>query len=441
MAAAPASGWATGPITGLPFPAHPRALIDGGAAFLTRALRAWGVLSDRGAVTAISDAREWPGGSTGRKLALSVSYRGAAADVPDRLFAKFSRDFDDPVRDHGRTQMASEVHFAALARAVELPVPVPRTLFADYDDASGTGVLITERISFGDNGIEPHHPKCRDDELSDGPGHYRALLSAVARLAGADHAGRLPTELTAPFPTDMTAASVGERPRVTPQRAVRHVDRYAIFAAAQPALLPATIRSPQFVSRLSDDAQQVAAHEADIWRFLSSRPELIALCHWNANVDNAWFWRGGDGALQCGLLDWGCAGRMNVAMAVWGALSGAQTELWQDHFDVLLTRFTDEYHRAGGPRVAPRVLSDHVVLYAALMGVTWLLAAPAYLGRRLPDPVPDRYTPTVRDDESVRTQLQMLINVLDIFRTRDVTGALRRCLDTATPREMPTLPS
>ena len=30
---------------------------------------------------------------------------------------------------------------------------------------------------------------------------------------------------------------------------------------------------------------------------------MIALCHWNANIDNAWFWREPDGALRCGLID------------------------------------------------------------------------------------------------------------------------------------------
>ncbi|MBO0677987.1 phosphotransferase [Mycolicibacterium sp. S2-37] len=430
-----------GGITGLRFPAHAEALIDGGARFLTEAFRAWGALGGDNKVTGIGRADEWPGGSTGRKLALSVSYADADARLPERLFVKFSRDFDDPVRDHGRSQMASEVHFATLARAVELPVTVPVTLFADYDDASGTGVLITERIPFGANGIEPHHPKCLDDALPDAPGHYRALLSAVARLAGADRAGRFPADLTAHFPTDMTAASVGERPRVTPQRAERQVARYADFAATQPALLPESIRSPQFLRRLAAEAPRLAVREADVWRFLSSRPELIALCHWNANVDNAWFWRQTDGGLGCGLLDWGCAGRMNVAMAIWGALSGARNELWDNHFDELVAVFTDEFQRAGGPRVDPRELTDHVVLYAAIMGVTWLLGAPAFLSSRLPDPVAGRHAPAVRDHEPVRAQLQMLVNVLDIWWTHDLAGTIDRCLGPTTPTETPIVPN
>ncbi|MCK0176533.1 hypothetical protein [Mycolicibacterium sp. F2034L] len=437
----PGDGWATGDSSGLRFPTHPRALRDAGAAFLTEAFRAWGVLGADDAVAGILRADDWPGGSTGRKLALTVSYGKAGSALPEQLFVKFSRDFDDPVRDHGRTQMASEVHFAALARAVDLPVTVPLTLFADYEDATGTGVLITERIPFGANGIEPHHPKCLDDALPDAPAHYRALLSSVARLAGADRAGRLPVEFTSLFPTDLTAAAVGERPPVTPQRAERQVARYVDFAAAQPALLPESIRTPQFLRQLAIEAPRLAAREADIWRFLASRPELIALCHWNANVDNAWFWPAADGTLQCGLLDWGCAGRMNVAMAIWGALSGAQNELWDDHFDELVAEFAAEFHRAGGPRVDPGELTDHVVLYAAVMGVTWLLGAPAYLSSRLPDPAPGRHATAVRDDEAVRAQLQMLVNVLNLWQTHGVADRLDRCLTASTPAETPIVPT
>jgi len=31
-----------------------------------------------------------------------------------------------------------------------------------------------------------------------------------------------------------------------------------------------------------------------------SDPKLIALCHWNANIDNAWFWRDEASVLRCG---------------------------------------------------------------------------------------------------------------------------------------------
>ena len=68
--------------------------------------------------------------------------------------------------------------------------------------------------------------------------------------------------------------------------------------------------------------------------------DYVALCHWNANIDNAWFWRD-TGGLHCGLMDWGCVSQMNLGMAIWGAMSGAETALWDEHFDELLDVFVD----------------------------------------------------------------------------------------------------
>ena len=93
---------------------------------------------------AVTEVREFRGGSTGRKALLTVDHDGA--DLPTDLFVKFSRDLDDPARDRGRTQMEFEVRFALLSRTPDFPVAVPRCMFADYHSASGTGLLITDRI-------------------------------------------------------------------------------------------------------------------------------------------------------------------------------------------------------------------------------------------------------------------------------------------------------
>ena len=75
-----------------------------------------------------------------------MRYRRPAAGLHTELFVKFSRDFDDPIRDRGRTQMEQEVRLAALALSEDFPIPVPRPQFGDYHRESGTGILIAERI-------------------------------------------------------------------------------------------------------------------------------------------------------------------------------------------------------------------------------------------------------------------------------------------------------
>jgi len=425
---ATALDWVRGDALHLDFPAHAAALADGGAGFLTAAFRAAGALSTGNQVARITRCEECPGGSTGRKLLLSVTYDQPAPDLQTDLFVKFSRDFDDPLRDRARFQMEREIRFALLSRAPDFPIAVARCYFADYHAASGTGILVAARVPFGEHGIAPHQPKCRDDELPDALAHYRALVTALARLAGTDRAGSLPTSVETGFPWDPASLAVSRRQPYTPEQIASRVARYGEFAAAYPGLLPANIRAPAFLARLADEAPRLQAVQGTVQQLLGSRPEHIALCHWNANIDNAWFWRDAHGDLQCGLLDWGNASRMNVAMALWGCLSGAELALWDDHLQQLLELFTAEFSAAGGPALDTQELERHLFLYAASMGLAWLLDVPSTLAARVPDlaTVTDRRDPRIREDEAARTQLQMLAVFLNLWERRNVEHLLAR---------------
>lgn len=416
--------WVRGDTTGLAFPAHPDALREAGTGFLTEALRAYGTLSDGDEVVAVDRFDEVSGGSTGRKAVLTVRYAREHAHAHTDLFAKFSRDFDDPIRDVGRTQMESETRFAELSRAAGFPIAVPATVFADFHHETGTGLMISDRIGFGTGAIEPQHHKCLDYEMPDQAGHYRALLTAVARLAGTERSGRLPADLLAQFPVDLRAATVGEPPAYTAEQLERRLHRLVEFVRQHEGLFPANVRSPAFLSKLTAEAPELRRREADVFALLSADDDYLALCHWNANVDNAWFWRDGDGELRCGLMDWGCVSRMNVAMAVWGSLSGAETSLCDEHLDELLEMFCKEVLVSGGPALDPATIERHLVLYATLMGVTWLLDVPALIRKRLPDAGPHttRTDPRIKSDEAVRAPLQMLTNVLNLWQTRGETG-------------------
>ena len=406
--------WVTGDHSGLSFPADPAALRDGDTAFLTKAFQT--------PVTEITRCEDVSGGSTGRKMLLDVAYAHPQPDLHTELFVKFSRDFDDPVRDHGRTQMESEVKFAALSLSPGFPISVPRAQFADYHRDTGAGILISRRIQFGVNGIEPQHHKCLDYEMPRPVDHYRALLRAIGRLAGA----RLPERLIRDFPVDLQAAAVGEPPPLTPERLRRRLTRLADFAETHPGLLPARVRSTAFLARLADEAPRVMESEQAIWRYLAEAADYIALSHWNANVDNAWFWTDGHGELRCGLMDWGCVSRLNLAMAIWGAMSGAEIDLWNDHFGELLDLLCTEVHASGGPELDAGELDRQVVLYVALMGVTWLLDVPALIRAKVPGSgsATLRTDPAIKNDESVRAPLQMLVNVLNLWESRDLGGAL-----------------
>jgi hypothetical protein len=418
----------TGDQFGIAIPIDPAALREAGAGFLTEAFRASGVLADANSVTRVTDFRVISGGSTGRKAMMSAEYAQADPGLHTDLFVKFSRDLDNPVRDRGKTQMEPEVRFAALSRAPGFPIAVPGVQFGDYHRETGTGILITERIHFNDNGIERQYHKCLDYEMPEPVEHYRALLAAIARLAGTHRSGRLPADLTAHFPLDVEAATVGERTPLSLEKLNRRLDQVCEFLAAHPGLVPANLASAEFQSRLRREVPRVAEHESVVTHALGTDTDYVALCHWNGNVDNAWFWRDAAG-LHCGLMDWGCVGQMNMGMAIWGAMSGAETDLWNDHFADLAELFATEVRRSGGPDLDPQRLRRHTLLYAAAMGVAWLLDVPALIRSRFGDDAPkSRKDSRIRDDESVRAPLQMLSNFLNLWERHDIGGLLDAAL-------------
>lgn len=418
--------WVRGDSIGLQIPVHSDALRAGAEIFLTRAFRAAGSLSGDNRVTRITELKEISGGSTGRKVLLSVEYEKPFPGLHTELFVKFSRALDDEIRDQAKVQMELEVLFALLSRHPAFPIRVPVCYFSDYHHESGTGILITQRIAYNAEGVEPHYPKCLDYRMPDPPAHYRALIRALARLAGTHKAGRLPDTVETHFPFDLSKLVVSKRVAYTPEQVSERVGRYADFAAKHPQLLPANIRSEGFLARFATEAPRFQARQEPVGMILRSRPEMIALCHWNAHVDNAWFWRTDDQQIRCGLLDWGNVSQMNVAMAIWGCLSAAETYIWDNHLDELLGLFVHEFESCGGPTLDVAELKEHLTLYTAMMGLNWMLDVPHTVARRVPalSEVRDLRDPRIDSDERARSQLAILTAFLNLWEKTDMARVL-----------------
>ena len=362
---------------------------------------------------------------------MEVEYDKAVAGLHTDLFVKFSRDLDNPIRDRGRTQMEPEVRFASLSRVPEFPIAVPYVQFADYYRRSGTGMLITERICYGDKGIERHYHKCLDYEMPEPLDHYRALLTALARLAGTHRSGCLPAGLTSRFPLDVAAATVGDRAPLSPDKLERRFTQLAEFVATHPALLPANVGSPEFLARLREDVPRIAHHEHTIAGQLAADSDYVALCHWNANIDNAWFWRaGGRRRFALRLDGLGMRRPDEYGHGHLGSHVGRRNRyVWNRHLDELLHLFVAEVHRCGGPNLDPDRLRRHTLLYAAVMGVAWLLDVPALISKRFGADLPDgRRDPRIKDDASVRAPLQMLSNLLNLWERHRVGDLLDAAL-------------
>jgi len=418
---------ATGDQTGVAFPTTIEDMLDAGTDFLTAAFRATGAISPENAVTTIRESKEFFGGGMGRKMILEVDYALPQEAAPTRLFAKFPRDFGDPLREWFTPPMEAETRFALLSRRAGFPVAVPRCMFADYAAAVPAGLLITECIPFGTGTIEPAADKCLDDLLPDPLGHYEALTRAMARLAAAHKTGKLGEGVDERFPYNPRDV---DTPLILCDEAGLDgkIARIRELAAEKPEFFPGGIADAAFLDRFAQDVQAVRRLEARIRLHLNLQRDYVAMCHWNMNVDNGWFWRGDDGALQVGLLDWGSVGQMHLAQAFFGMTCGALPEFLDDHRDRLVSVLAQEYARLGGPAIDEDVLAEQIRLSIAVLGVAWLLDAPEIIRREVPElaEVHDPRDPRLRGNFLARAQLQLLVTLLNEWRETGIGDAVRR---------------
>ncbi|MEW9855246.1 hypothetical protein [Novosphingobium sp. M1R2S20] len=424
--------YACGDDTGILMPAHEAAFRAAGEAFLTEAFRAFGSISRMNSVARITRLDPCPGGSTGHKLFLSVEYAFDEPGLQRDLFVKFSRDFDDSRRDHARHEMESEARFAPVSRASGFPIRVPAAYFGDFEHASGTGLLITERVAFGKDGIEAQHEKCCDHEIDDPLPYYQALITALARLAAAHKAGQLVDDIEERFP--LNPARAGPDPITYDEAALRKVVEGARqFAQDLPQLLPPDLRAPEFYDRLLADALMIREHRDLLAQYLVGSQDFIALCHWNAHIDNAWFWRDRQAALHCGLMDWGRVSQITFGAALWGCLSAAHLDMGTRHLDALITLFAEEYRLHGGPAIDADGLKQHFFVHVGMMGVARVLALPKVIRLRVPDALQASgpLDPMILNDEAARTVLHIYTMLLTLWSRPDFQNTLDRVLGAA----------
>jgi hypothetical protein len=402
-------------------PAHPEALRAAGGAFLTQAFRQYGSLPAGNAIDRIVRFEPFLAGSTGQKILLDVAYAIPNRELPTELFVKFSRNFTSSSHDRRRDELLAEIRLCELSRLPAFPIRVPTPYFADFNKASSTGFLITQRIPFGREGVEPLRPKCMDHELREPLEYYRAILSTLARLAAAHRAGRLSPQVEQYFPFDLEAEVAADPIPWTQSELREKVARYAAFATRYPQLLPAHLTTADFIARFEGGALTVLRYEQAIKRYLYRERDYVALSHFNSNIDNAWFWRDAAGVLQCGLFDWQRARQMNLGYALWGGLCGAGFQIWEQHLEHLLRQFAGELHAAGGPQLDVRELGWHLDLYTATIGLAGLIETPALVLTNLPEAATASgpTDPVFEKSEAARSFLHIFTNFLNVFYRND----------------------
>jgi hypothetical protein len=418
--------WVMGEYFGLQIPADMEALLSRGTDFLTEAFLRFEMMSPGNRVIDVVDAQEFAGGGTGKKFLLSMVYERAEPNLPEQLFVKFSRNFEDELSDRARFVSISEVNFAVLSRAPGFPVSVPATMFADIDSTSGTGLIVSECISYGRNGVEPHHLKCMDYNVPDQVGHYRAIMTGLATLAGASRSGRLPAALAERFPYDHAAALAARKIDLPEAKVVQRAGRLFDFIERYPRLFPSNVRTVTFRDEFLRDIPDVIAARAQLRALTHRNRDFVAFSHWNANIDNCWFTRGPEGNLQCGFLDWANAGPMSVAQSILGSISGAEPHIWDNHLDDLVTVFIDEFAVQGGPVLALDEVRRDILLMVAT-NFDWSMGAPIAVGRAFADPgvLESSQDPQLLDHENARIQLHMTTRMLNVWQTRQLGDLVR----------------
>lgn len=422
--------------TGTEFPTTIEAFRKVDAEFLTRAFHAVGTLPADDRVLAITRADEFVGGGMGRKLLLDVEYEKGHG-LGTELFMKFPLDDGHPQREIFTWPMRAEVRFYLLSIQNTLPVPIPKAMFADFNSDALCGLLITERVAYGVDPIEPALEKCQDFKLYDQFERYLVVTRANAALAGEHRAGKLGNSIAEKFPFPGPRQLGGERFPHDQAGVDLRIERLRRYAERAPQLLPKNFASAEFLDRFAHETRLVIEHQDEIYRYLNEAPDFIALCHWNINIDNAWFWKDEKGELRVGFLDWGSAGQMNIARAFWGMACAAELDLMDQHRDTLLEAFVDQYRASGGPDISLDEFRFMYRLAIATDAFHWMCDAPTIVETHMPDfdTAVDRFDPRLQNIFLARAQQHILTVMLNEFSSANVEDAINVLLQRAAMRD------
>merc|ERR1719188_25843 len=129
-------------------------------------------------------------------------------------------------------------------------------------------------------------------------------------------------------------------------------------------IFPSFCSDSSFQKKFYDVLMTLNAYSAETNYWRHSNQDYIALTHNNMNVDNAFFWRGEDGQLDLGVLDWGSMGQKSLGFKLWWWLYCCEFDVMTESIDAYLACFADTYAEFGGPKLDKEVLRTQFVLTA-----------------------------------------------------------------------------
>jgi hypothetical protein len=140
-------------------------------------------------------------------------------------------------------------------------------------------------------------------------------------------------------------------PSFAPPTAIGFKDMCHDFISSTcPGAFPKELTQKKYLDTFNTEATDMSKYCNEMSFYLYAMREYFSLCHPNAQVDNAFYWKTASGETQCGLLDWGGVNFNNIPTCIGNGWMGAEPEVMEEHEKKLVELFCDEYEKASGFR-------------------------------------------------------------------------------------------
>jgi len=347
------------------------------------------------------DAENAKWGGAGLKILLKVKYKnGPSPTLGEGMFIKMPHEFTGKNERYKNSVTSfgmdwSEVTFYNVfgGRFGDLPFKSPRMYFCDICRKTTNFVNIVERIPYAKTGTMkvapgeyfPAPEKYRDWALpNNGIDLYYAHVKALAQFFGWHRKLRESTdqveklfmdEGTYQFKMNIFAEVAKSGPYNSKERdawileALKsnpHIQGFAGGAGFPPQVAlgffemckdfmnngcpqawPKEFLTTHFQARWVKEATRMAKYCAEMNAWSMLQPEYFALCHPNAQVDNAFYWKSAaSGEVVCGLLDWGGVNHSTITSCLGNGWIGAEPEVFVEHEEKIVQCFVDEFCKA-----------------------------------------------------------------------------------------------
>jgi len=353
-----------GDMYGLPFPQTPEDLsANFGAAWLTKALHAAGTLPKDNTVKRFFDCKRFEGGGSGPKAIFKVEYAKPDDALDTTLFVKFPYTLEENanqriVESRARfgDNWGGETNFNRFL-SPHVPFPVPKFYFADVCRESTEAILINACVPWSEKGktsfsnfeVFPPCGKCEDYTLTRPEEYYFAIMHRLGTFSGLAKADKLGPEAKK---LNWLACNADNDVNAAPNL-VGGANARTFVEVIAPHWFSEKVRSKDFLDKFVSKFDDFTYNRE--WRrivdFLYGDAKYIGLCHQNGNTDNCFFYRGGDGTVSAGILDWGSTAPMSYASSFMGSTIGALAEMLAEYDERLVRAWADAYHAVGAPRI------------------------------------------------------------------------------------------